>query len=328
MITGTLQVPGEGVVVRSRDGVEFVIVAARAAHRQAEECLGVNIDLVVYAVALVAADVHRRMGRLAEMPKARPLCRFILASGRVEARLFDHVPGDVFHDKVVVRHVGVECADDVVAVAIGLWDGVIRLVPARLGKPHEVEPVLAPAFAKMRRCQQPLDEVLVSDRRCVGNERLDFRRRGRQSGEVKVQSADHRLARGRSTGGKLGLLQTGEDKLIDRGPGPAGVCIECWRLDALSHRLPCPVLGHTLGDVKLVLVSDLGGFAVAGVRCTHFDPFGQFRDCVIRQFVFGRHLQVFILVGDHLKQQAGLGVAGDNRRAGVAALEQPLTGVE
>ena len=35
MITGTLQVTGEGVVVCRRDGVEFMIVATRAAHRQA-----------------------------------------------------------------------------------------------------------------------------------------------------------------------------------------------------------------------------------------------------------------------------------------------------
>ena len=268
------------------------------------------------------------MGRLAEMPKSRPLRRFILAGGWVEARLLDHVPGDVFHDKVIVRHVGVEGAYDVVAVAIGLWDGVIRLVPARLGKPHEVEPVLAPAFAKMRRRQQPLDEVFVGDRRSVRNERLDFRRRGRQASEVKVQSADHRLARRRSTGGKLGLLQTGEDKLVDRGPGPAGVCIECRRLDVSRHRLPSPVLGLTLGDVEFTFVRNFGGLPITGVRCAHLDPFGQFCDSVIRQFVLGRHLQVFILVGNHLKQQTRLGIAGDDRRAGFAALEQPLTGVE
>ena len=59
MIAGTLQVAGEGVVVPGRYGVELVVVAAGATHRQPEERLGINIDLVVHAVALVAADIDR-----------------------------------------------------------------------------------------------------------------------------------------------------------------------------------------------------------------------------------------------------------------------------
>src|SRR5262249_39543691 len=65
------------VIILRGDGVELVIVTAGAGHGQAEERLGQHIDLVVEAVGLILANVHRRMHFFAEEPEAGGEDRFV-----------------------------------------------------------------------------------------------------------------------------------------------------------------------------------------------------------------------------------------------------------
>ena len=292
MIAGTLQVAGEGVVVPGRYGVELVVVAAGATHRQPEESFGINIDLVVHAVALVAPDVHRRVRGLTQVPKAGALRGLVPSRGRVDARVFHQVAGDVLDHKIGVRHVGVHGADDVVAVAIRLRNRIIRLVAARLGETHQVEPVLPPALAEVRRGQQPFDKIFVGVRRSTCNKRPNFLRCRRQADEVEVQPANERASRRPYAGGKFGSLQLGEDKPIDSSVGPVRAAdrLDRWRLNIAPHRLPCPVFSFTLSDIECVFVRNVGRFAIAGIGRTHRNPLDQLVDRRLRELGFGRHL--------------------------------------
>ena len=88
------------------------------------------------------------------------------------------------------------------------------------------------------------------------------------------------------------------------------------------------MLGFAPGDVERVLVGDFRGPAIARVGGTHRDPLGQPVDGLLRKLRLGRHLQVVVVVRNRLNQAAGLRIAGDDRRAGVAALAEALAGVE
>ena len=276
MKTGTLQITGEGIIILGQDRIEFVIVAAGATHRQPEEGFGVNVDLVVHAVALVGADVHRRVGRLAQVPKAGAQRGLVAACRRVDAGTLHHVAGDVLDNELIVRHVGVEGADDVVAIAVCLRDRVVALVAARLGEAHQVEPVLPPAFAEVRRGQQPLDELPVGVGRGVVDECIDVHRSRWQTDEVEMQTADKCAAGRRCAWRKPGALQLGEDETIHGGVGPvrAGDRLDLWRLDVAPNRLPRPVPGRELSEVGFVLVADVRRVAVARVGSAHGDPLG------------------------------------------------------
>ena len=121
--------------------------------------------------------------------KPRAEDRLVEALRRVEARLLQQIAGDVFRDELVVGHVGVEGADDVIAVLVGVGDGVVELVAARLAVAHQVEPVPRPALAELRRRQQPIDHLLVGVRRLVLDEGVDLLRRRRQADQVEGHAA-------------------------------------------------------------------------------------------------------------------------------------------
>ena len=76
--------------------------------------------------------------------------RLVRAVLRIAARLRQQVAGDVFDHELVEGQVGVEGADDVVAVAPGVGDVEVELVAVRLGVADQVEPVAAPALAVVR----------------------------------------------------------------------------------------------------------------------------------------------------------------------------------
>src|SRR5204863_9303594 len=91
------------------------------------------------------------------------------------------------------------------------------------------------------------------------------------------------------------------------------------------------------GPVRAVLRGDLHAFALGrrglrgiagGPGRAHLDPAGDVVDDRGRQLLLRRHLEVGVDVPDRLEEEALLRVAGDDRRAGVAALEDLLAAVE
>ena len=142
--------------------------------------------------------------------------------------------------KLVVRLVGVEGVDDVVAVAPGVRIRHIARRPGRFAVAGHVEPVAAPALAEARRRQQPIDDLL---KRPVGTRRL--RKASISSGvggrpvRSKVDPAEEReLVRVADRPEPL-VFQLGQEEAIDVVARP-GLVAHGGRL-ASRERLPGPV---------------------------------------------------------------------------------------
>ena len=74
---------------------------------------------------------------------------------------------------------------DVVAVGPGVGTRLVLVVAVRLAEMDDVEPVPRPAFAVMRRGEQPVHQLLVGQRIGVSDKRLDFLGRRRQAEQVE-----------------------------------------------------------------------------------------------------------------------------------------------
>ncbi len=129
--------PAQGVVVALRDGVELVVVAAGAGNGQAEEGFRKDVHLVVEAFAFVLADVDGAVGFLSQEGPSGGEDGFVRTGVGVQAGR-EKIAGDVFGDETVVGQVGVEGADDVVAILARVGYGVIELMTPAFGVPDEV----------------------------------------------------------------------------------------------------------------------------------------------------------------------------------------------
>ena len=141
----------QAVVVFLRDRVELVVVALGAVDRQAHERAdGVGDQVVAVEVAGdLAVDLgFRQLGVADEVPRA----------GGEEAERLDavrrageeHVAGDLLLHEPRVRLVGVEGADDVIAVGPGVGPRLVLVVAVRLAEVDDIEPVPRPALAVVR----------------------------------------------------------------------------------------------------------------------------------------------------------------------------------
>ncbi len=139
---------GKGVVIFVGYWVELVVVAAGTRQREAQKRLGDHIDLVVDPPHLLFANVNGGMSSLPEEVKPGPQDRLVEALNRVPARRLEQVSGDLLGQEPVVRQVGVEGANDVIAVAKRVHDVVVELVAGGLGVADQVEPVAGPPFAE------------------------------------------------------------------------------------------------------------------------------------------------------------------------------------
>jgi hypothetical protein len=74
-----------------------------------------------------------------------------------DGRLGSFVAGELRRDELAIRHVAVQGVDDPVAVAPYERLLAIAFVAIGLGVAHEIEPVLRPPHAVLRRCEQALD---------------------------------------------------------------------------------------------------------------------------------------------------------------------------
>ena len=316
----------ECVVVALRDRIELMVMTPRAGDGQAEEGLAEDVEPIVHPIGLVGADVNRRVNLLAQEPEARPLHRFIRPRGQVEPGRAHQVARDVLGQEPVVGDVGVEGADDVVAIAPGVGDGRVELVSSGLSKTDQVEPVPRPALAESWRGEQPIDQPLAGVGRGVRHERIDHLRGGRQARQVERDPTREGARAG--IGGRLEALgfERGEHEPIDRVARPRGVVDD--RRNARLDRLPGPVRGFAGGQVE----ARRGGgrrwpARSRGPRHADLDPSSEDGDLVLRQPRLRRHLDGFAIV-DRLHQKAFAGLARHGRRSGLATGKNPLARVE
>jgi len=137
--------------------------------------------------------------------------------------LVELVAGDLLPDEQVVRLVAVERVDDVVAVTPRMRHVGVALVAGGVGVAGEVEPVARPAFAVTWIVEQPVDQLPVSERTAIVDERGGGVRVGRDAEQVKVQPANECSALGQRRGCDAFGLESGEDESVDRVADPVGL---------------------------------------------------------------------------------------------------------
>ncbi len=164
----------QGVIILGVDRVEFMIVAARAGDGKTHKRFAGDVDHVVEAVGFVAANVDGRMDHFAHEPEAGGDDRFVETFLRIEARRWEQVAGDVFFQELIVRDVGVEGADDVIAVVLRVRDRRFEFVTARFGVTDEIQPVPRPAFTELRRSEQGVDDFVEGVDGSVSHEGVDL----------------------------------------------------------------------------------------------------------------------------------------------------------
>ena len=155
-----------------------MVVAAGAADAQPEEDLAGDVGDVVEDVGPLPAHVA-----LVVLVGPQPE----IAGGDPQLGIvgIELIAGELLGQEAVVGLVGVERADDVVAVAPGVGAEGVLAVAVRLGVADQVEPVPRPALAVTRRGQQAVDQPLVGIGRVVGQKRVDFLGGRRQPRQVE-----------------------------------------------------------------------------------------------------------------------------------------------
>ena len=71
------------------------------------------------------------------------------------------VAGKLLDRETIEWEVAVDGIDYPVAINVGVGTRAVGLVAVRIGVPGQVEPVAPPAFAEVRRGEQPVDQALV-----------------------------------------------------------------------------------------------------------------------------------------------------------------------
>ena len=178
------------------------------------------------------------------------------------------IAGELFLDEAIPGLVGVEGADDIIAVAPGVRADRIRVgVAVGVGVAGDVEPMAGPAFAVCRRGEQAFDEFGVGVGRGVGDEGGGFGRRRRESREVERRATDERRTVG--LGGEVELLglKLRADERVDGAK--LGLIGEAGQ-GRLRHRLERPEAAVTFGNVD-ARGQGAGGFGFGDLRAG-FDP--------------------------------------------------------
>ena len=157
--TGGSEDAVEGGEVGLADGVELMVVAAGAGDRESEEGLRDDVDLVIDVADLLIDRVDRLVAVFDHAEVAGAYGRLIELFRFVEARGLQQVASELFADELVVGDVGIEGADEVIAVAPGLRDGRIAFAAVRVGVADEIHPVAREVFAVARRGQQAVDDL-------------------------------------------------------------------------------------------------------------------------------------------------------------------------
>ena len=126
------------------------------------------------------------------------------------------IDSQLLADKRCPRAVGVQGVDHIVAIRPGMIAPHIVLVAVRVGKVDRIEPVTSPPLPIPRRSQQLVDQLQISGFARVGLKAGDLIGRGRQAGEIEVQSSNP-LARSRDNHVREQLREQLDDRVCALG---------------------------------------------------------------------------------------------------------------
>ena len=324
----------KGVVVSGRDRVELVVVTTRAGYGQAKEALRRRIDALVDGVVIVLETLP--YGDEAEGSEA---C-VVLSQVR------QTVGGELLDDELVVRLIGIERVDDVVAIGPGSiegLDGAITLQALRVRITGGIEPVASPALAVVGRSEQTVDSALDDSIQgaaslafpgshivhgegsvVIAGEGVDFDARGRQADQVIGKTAEERFTVRGGAGLEALLIELREQEGVDFVLAPGGVA-ELGRHGDFADRLEGPVAARLVGKTGEFVATGTGGS-----RRTHLDPLLKGRDLRVGKLgalLARRHRKIGIRLMDGNDQHGFLDIAGYDCRTEIATCQQARTRV-
>ena len=319
----------KGVVVGSRNRIELMVMATRAGNGQSKETLSRRIDTLIDGVVIVLETLPD--GDEAEGSEAR------VVLGQVRQT----VGGKLLDDELVVRLIGVERVDDVIAIGPGCvegLDGTVTLQALGVGVTGGVEPVASPALTVVGRSEQTVDGALNDSIHCtasltfpgshvvhgeggvvIAGEGVDFDARGRQADQVIGKTAEERFTIRGGAGLEALLIELREQEGVDFVLAPGGVA-ELGRHGDFADRLEGPVAARLVGKP-----GEFGATGTGGSRCAHLDPLLKGRDLRVGKLgalLARRHRKIGIRLMDGDDQHGFLDIARYNCRTEIATCQQ------
>ena len=282
----------ELIEVAAADGIVFVVVAAGAAHRQAEKrCRGClhTVDHVLHPPLFIN---RAALGDHAVVAVEAGGNQLLLRG------LGQQITGELLQEKLIRRHVGVERADHPVPPGPHAAVEVV-LIAVGVGEAGDVEPVGRHPLAVVGRGQQAIDLFLECIARHVGRKRREFGRRRRQPRQIKRNPPQPLAAAGRLARLKALGVQAGPHEVINRGPRPGRAFAGWHNWHRRWHKRPVPRPGSPLIDPATQQCDLFGRQLPLGLRGRHadiviraLDPVDQFTRCRVaaNNHVLGRGL--------------------------------------
>ena len=244
------------------DGVVLVSMTLGTGHRGAHPNGhgGVHAihdgDVAVFLVARAALVVRHRIA----MKRGRGQ---LLIGGVVQ-----QIAGDLLQGELIERLVGVQCANDVIAIRPNRPGRIIR-VTAGIRVARLIEPQPRPVFPKGFLLQQPVHHSLVGIRLAIGDKLIHLRQRRRESREVERNPADQRRSLRLGSVRQLFRFKAGEDEMVHGIPGPPGITHPGQSRAPRLHVGPMAGIFRPLLDPFLEQFNLLEGELLSGVRRRH-----------------------------------------------------------
>ena len=305
-----------------RHGIQLVVVALRAGNGGGDKPLAHRVNNVGGCLLRDALGI----GIVPVPPLAEPHRHgakdgFVQTGARIHARRADKVTRNLLEHELLEGHVGVERADQVVAIHPGVLRRGIPLVAVGVGVMHHVHPMPCPTLAEVRAVEQRLHQLVVSARRGARGETLHVLRLGWQSRECKTQPAGERAAIGFAGGLQTFGFKGGEDEIVHLVPWPRFILH--LRRPWFGNRLKTPPRQAVAIDRFPFLARGFPRRCGAGdqrtrIGCAPLHPLDQHGDFRIREFFLRRHLQILVGILDRRDEAASFRRPRDQRGPALA----------
>ena len=215
LFTHVVEEGEEAVKITLGNGIVFVIVAARAAHGEAQPGGGGGFQTVHHILHLVLFG-HGTALEIHHVVAVETAGQFLFCSG-----VRQKVARQLFNGELVIRHVVVEGRDDPIA-PVPHFALAVDVIAVRIGVARQIQPLQGHALAKARGLQQGVHTLLIGIRRFVAQKGIELRHGGRQACEIVSHATQQ--------GGFAGLgrvlqafaFQAGQHEVVDRVTHPAG----------------------------------------------------------------------------------------------------------
>ena len=144
-----MQDSSQGVVVLARNGIELVIVAAGTAYCEPKDGLAECINLFVDAVrpffhGVLFGKNLGSDGKETGGGQGR-------ASGIGTLLVAEKITRNLLAKKLIVGQVTIEGANDIVAIMVRVWVGMVFIAPVRVGVARHIKPMPSPPFPVCRK---------------------------------------------------------------------------------------------------------------------------------------------------------------------------------